>query len=96
MINFSFGLQNPFSDRWANVYYKDALLAEHKGGEVQIVKDNTIVSFSFRFTTRTDHSGVSLEIGLLGYTAMIRYYDTRHWNEDEGRYYHYREDGSSY
>ena len=95
MIHFNFGLSNPFSHRWDTVYYKDKLFANKKGGEIQIVKDNTIISFAFRFTTRTDHAGLSLDIGLFGYTVMVQYYDTRHWNEDEGRYYIYNSKGEA-
>jgi len=95
MINFSFGLSNPFCSQWDTVFYKDKLFKNNKGGEIQVVKDSTIVSFAFRFTTRQDHAGVSLDIGLFGYTAMFNYYDTRHWNEDEGRYYIYDKAGNA-
>ena len=95
MIHFNFGLSNPFCRRWDTIYYKDKLFAKHKGGEVQVVKDNTIVSFGFRLTTRQDHSGISLDIGLLGYSVMLSYYDTRHWNDDEGRYYNYDNAGNA-
>ena len=89
MINFSFGLSNPFCDRWDTVYYKDRLFTNNKGGEIQIVKDSTIISFAFRFTTRQDHAGASLDFGLFGYSIMLQYYDTRHWNDEEGRYWIY-------
>ena len=95
MINFSFGLSNPFARRWDTIYYKDKLFANKKGGEIQIVKDNTIVSIGFRFTTCCDHAGVSLDIGLFGYTAMFNYYDTRHWNDEAGRYYNYNDKGEA-
>lgn len=95
MIHFNFGLSNPFTHRWTTVYYKDFLFAKHKGGEIQVVKDNTIVSFAFRFSTRTDHAGVSLDLGLFGFSVMLQYYDTRHWNEKEGRYYIYDRAGNA-
>ena len=37
MINFSFGLSNPFSDRWATVYYKDGLITKNTGAEIQVI-----------------------------------------------------------
>lgn len=96
MIHFNFGLSNPFSSRWATVYYKVGTFAKHKGGEIQITKDNTIVSISFRWSMWRDHAGMSLDIGLLGYTVSAQYYDTRHWNEEEGRYYIYDKNGNCY
>lgn len=96
MIDFSFRLSNPFSDRWATLYYKDGLLGKHKAAEIQVFKDNTIISFAFRFTTRTDHAGAGLDIGLFGYSVTMGYHDTRHWNDEEGRYNMYRNDGTSY
>ena len=94
MINFSFGLQNPFSDRWAIVYHNSAMLGKHTGAEIQVIKDNNIVDFRIRWTTREDHAGVMLDIGLLGYTVMLHYYDTRHWNAKAGRYYNYDDAGN--
>jgi hypothetical protein len=95
MIHFNFGLSNPFCTRWNTVYYRERLFANNKGGEIQIVKDNTIASFTFHFTTRTDHAGISLELGLFGYSVMLQYYDTRHWNEKENRYYIYDSKGNA-
>lgn len=96
MISFSFNLSNPWCKRWDTIFYKDQLFANNKGSEIQVIKDNTIVSFSFRFTTRTDHAGVSIDIGLFGYTAMFNYYDTRHWNTEAGRYYVYDSKGEAH
>ena len=95
MIYFGFNITNPFSHRWDTIFYKDKPFAKMKAGEIQVVKDNTIVSFSFRLTTRCDHAGVSLDIGLFGYTAMFNFYDTRHWNTEAGRYFVYDDAGNA-
>lgn len=95
MINFNFGLSNPFSHRWETVYYKDKLFPNKKGAELQVVKDNNIISIGIRYSIRTDHAGISLDIGLLGYSVMFSYYDTRHWNSDEGRFYVYNSKGEA-
>lgn len=95
MINFSFGLSNPFSDRWATVYYKDGLITKNTGAEIQVIRDNTIVNFAFRFTTRQDHAGMTLDFGLFGYYVTMRYYDTRHWNDEAGRFYNYDSAGTA-
>ena len=95
MIHFNFGLSNPFCRRWVTVYYKDKLFANKKGGEIQIVKDNNIINVGVRFTIRQDHSGLSLDFGLFGYSVMLSYYDTRHWNDEAGRYYNYNDKGEA-
>ena len=95
MIYLNFNLANPFSHRWANIWSRAYQLSKHKFIELEAYKDNSIVSFTFRLTTRTDHAGLMLDIGFLGYTASFQYYDTRHWNEEEGRYYNYDSAGNA-
>lgn len=92
MFNLSFGLRNPFSDRWDNIYNRSAVLGK-KAVEVEVYRDTTIVSFEFRWNIRQDHAGMSLDLGLLGYTVSAQYYDTRHWNNEKGRYYIYNSEG---
>jgi hypothetical protein len=95
MINFSFGLRNPFSDRWDNIYNRSALPFKHTGVEFEVYRDTTIISLSFRWTIRQDHAGMNLEIGLLGYTVSLQYYDTRHWNDEAGRFFNYDSAGNA-
>lgn len=96
MINFNFGLSNPFSSRWDNVYSRSVAFDRlHKAVEFEVYRDTTIICLMFRLTARQDHGGVMLDIGLLGYSVSLHYYDTRHWNEDEGRYYNYDNAGKA-
>ncbi len=94
MINFSFGLRNPFSDRWDNIYNRSAVLGK-KAVEFEVYRVTTIVSFAFRWNIRQDHAGMNLELGLFGYTVSAQYYDTRHWNEEAGRFYNYNDKGEA-
>ena len=80
MINLKFDLSNPFSDRWANVYNTGGYLTENKSWEFQIMKTNTVVDASLCFTTRNDHAGLTLELGLLGFSCHLIIHDNRHWN----------------
>ena len=82
MINLNFLLTNPYSDRFEHVYGKDGKLTKNKSWEFQIYKSDTIVELEFRLAHRTDHAGVKLGIGLLGYTVSFQLYDIRHWNYD--------------
>lgn len=93
MIYFGFNITNPWSQRWANVWNK-VIDTPHpsKYIELEVYKDNGLVSFSFRLTTRQSHAGLDIELGLLGYSFCFQFYDIRHWNAKEGRYYKYSEE----
>lgn len=97
MINFSFSLTNPFSNRWDNIWNK-VISTPHpsKCIELEVYRDNTIVSFMFRLTTRQSHAGLMIDVGLLGYSASFQFYDIRHWNAEAGRYYIYDEENGSH
>lgn len=82
MINISLSLNNPFSRRWETIYYKGGLLSKNKSCEVQVFKDNTIVSVDVRLTFRTDHAGIELEFGFLGYSIRASINDNRHWDSE--------------
>ena len=92
MIVVNLGLTNPFSRRFDNLFNRSALISKNKAVEFEIVKNNSILSIDFRLSTRCDHAGASLEIGLLGYGCMLQYYDTRHWNYKQEQYYVYSEE----
>jgi hypothetical protein len=94
MISFNFYLSNPFSNRWANVFSRSTNIGKHKAVEFEIFRDNAIVSLMFRLSARQSHAGIMLDIGLFGYSVSVQYYDTRHWNEEAGRYYDYDIDGN--
>ena len=89
MINFNFLLRNPFSHRWDNIFNRSWILTKHKAAEFEVYRDTTIVGFAFQWTIRQDHAGMGLDLGLCGYTISMQYYDTRHWNQEEGSYYKY-------
>jgi hypothetical protein len=95
MIHISLGLRNPFSDRWDNIYNRSAVIGTHTAVEFEVYRDTTIVSFAFRWTIRQDHAGMNLELGLFGYTVSVQNYDTRHWNEEAGRFYIYDKAGNA-
>jgi len=82
MINLSLALNNPFSRRWETIYYKGGLLSKNKSCEVQVFRDNTIVSADVRMTFRTDHAGIELGFGLLGYSIRAGINDNRHWDHE--------------
>lgn len=80
MINLKFELSNPFSDRWSSIYSTGGYLTENKSWEMQITKTNAIVRVSINFTMHSDHAGLTVEVGLLGFSANLSIHDNRHWD----------------
>lgn len=93
MIYFGFNIANPFGRRWDNVWAKTYDTPfKNKFLELELLRDSTILSFSFRLTTRQDHAGLMMDLGVLGYSFNFNWYDGRHWNSEAGRYYMYNEE----
>ena len=93
MINFSFGISNPWSSRWQNLWcrsYKTPF--ENKFLELEVIKDTTILSFMFRLTTRQSHGGLYFDLGILGYSFNFNFYDNRHWSYEFDRYFNHGEE----
>lgn len=94
MMYFGFSIANPWCNRWKNVWCRDYKLPiKNKFLELEVFKDSTIVSFSFRLATKQSHGGVMIDAGLLGYSFLFNLYDSRHWNAEAGRYYNENEEG---
>jgi hypothetical protein len=93
MISINFNLSNPWSKVWKNLWSRvyDTPF-KNKFIELEIIRDTTIVSFNFRLTTRQSHGGLYMELGLLGYNFSFNFYDNRHWNYEDGRYFKYSEE----
>lgn len=93
MIYFNFNIRNPWWDRFANIkVWSGETPIKHKYWEVQITKCDNLLRVEFETTTRQDHAGVRLELGLLGYEIDFTIYDNRHWNSEEGRWMFYTEE----
>ena len=45
------------------------------------------ISFVVEYTTKTDHAGFTFNLNLLGLEFEVKIYDSRHWNDDENRWY---------
>jgi len=92
MLNLSFAISNPFSNTFENLYWNAGQLYKTKFWEVEFYRSRALLELGFSVTTRCDHAGIDLTVGLLCYTIHIQVYDNRHWNHDEGRYMIYNEE----
>jgi hypothetical protein len=92
MIYFGFNITNPWSNRFKNVWCCIYSPIKHKYLELEVCKDNSILSFSFRWAIRQSHAGVMIDVGALGYSFLFNLYDNRHWNTEQGRWMIYTEE----
>ena len=80
MINFNFHITNPFSKRWDILISKHGNITKNKAWEINSYATSTILSVTFEISMYTDHAGIRLQFGLLGYEIELHIYDCRHWN----------------
>ena len=93
MLNLNLNIRNPWSNRFENLWFVVyESVFKHKYIEIELYKDSNILTFNFDWTIRQDHAGLSIELGLFGYTVHYNFYDNRHWNTEAGRYYKYNEE----
>jgi len=83
ILNLRFELTNPF-DRWDHFRNLGSLfgrISEHKAWELEhSYYSPLLIDIDAKWTHRTDHAGIEIGIGLLGYGVSFRIYDNRHWN----------------
>lgn len=83
MINLKLSLTNPWWHRFENIRsYHGSTPFKNKFWEFQLMKSDEILAVDLRISTRTDHAGFDLWIGLIGYAVNLVIYDNRHWNPD--------------
>lgn len=80
MINFSFGLRNPFSRLFNSKVIFLTTLYGTKTLEIEYTRDSEIIGFWFRWTIRESHAGISFGLSLLSFGIYVTLEDMRHWN----------------
>jgi hypothetical protein len=83
MINLKFAIEYPFTRISFNHIFCRSwnTFLKHKHFELEVYQDcDNLLHFHFNWTTRCDHAGVKLELGLFGYELIFNLYDSRHWN----------------
>ena len=94
MLYLNLNIRNPkWWNRFKNIkVWMGETPVKHKYWEVQIIQCDNLLRFEFSVTTRQDHAGINLEIGLLGYEIHFTIYDNRHWNHEGERWMFYTEE----
>lgn len=91
LINLRFQLSNPFDwDYFRNLGSIHGSITKHTHWELQhSFYGNSLLDIDFHISTKEDHAGVSLDIGLLGYGIHFQIYDSRHWNYETNKWESY-------
>ena len=80
---FSLRITNPFGNRFRNLGCIFGKFTKNKAWELEHYYDaGCILEFNISYTTKRDHAGFNLSIGLLSYCIHATIYDTRHWNSE--------------
>jgi len=98
MIYFNIEASVPFmQDKFETIWYKGKVFnKKNKSLEMQVDRTNGLFGLSFRWAAKCDHAGLTLELSLLTFHFYGTYSDTRHWNDDEDRWYEYDSAGNSH
>jgi hypothetical protein len=83
MINVNFEIGYPWwNDKFKSFFSRAwQTLIKHKYFEIELLQDNlNLFHFQFNWTTKQDHAGIKLELGLFGYELWCHLYDSRHWD----------------
>lgn len=86
MIQLWMSIENPFKyDNFKSYWDKTWVLTKNKAVEVEFSKyAYNVLEFGLDLRWRgSNHAGPGLEINLLGYTARVKFYDSRHWDDEK-------------
>lgn len=82
MINIKFNIQNPFiKEDFKNLFNRSFQLSKNKYFEFEVIYHSVnLVDLGFSWTTKRDHAGLDLTLGLICYSVSFRTFDRRHWD----------------
>jgi hypothetical protein len=82
-------LKNPFDpwDYFKNLGSKSGDVGLYTAWELEHTYYSPMLfDIDIRWSRRTDHAGLEITVGILGYGISFRIYDTRHWDYDQNAY----------
>ena len=83
LYNLRLEISNPFDswDYFKNLGCAHGVFGKHTAWELEhTYYSPLLLDVETKWSFKTDHAGLSIGIGLLGYGISFRIYDTRHWN----------------
>jgi len=64
--------------------------------EFEVINFGELFELSIRSNTKQDHPGFELELSLFRLSIQLHFYDIRHWNYEENRFYKNNEEIECY
>ena len=88
MIYSKFSITNPWSGHnFKSLWSTSGQVATNKAWELEIISDRSnLLHIEFGLSFREDHAGLRLELGLLGFVVLFKFYDCRHWDYDKNQW----------
>jgi len=88
MIYSKFSITNPWSkDDFKNLWSWNGSVTKNKAWELEIISDRSdLLHLEFGLSFREDHAGLRLELGLLGFVVLFKFYDCRHWDYNNNKW----------
>lgn len=91
MINFYFSLSWPLKKKsWPEpLVYWDKQISKNKAVSLQLDRWShsfPIIEFGFHVIPYQSHGGVGADVGLLGLSLRLEWYDVRHWDNKTGKW----------
>jgi hypothetical protein len=87
MLYVIINIVNPWSNRWKNLgSWSGKTPFKNKFWELQVMKDDCLITIELVIRTRMDHGGFRTELGLLGHAVSFQIYDNRHWDYTRDKY----------
>lgn len=89
MITLQFNLRNPWSRRrWTGVFSKHgSALFDNKYWEMEVERNSDLINLHIQITHRQSHAGIMLGIGVFSYGLTFNFYDSRHWDYDNNKFF---------
>ena len=92
MFHLHFLLQNPFRNSDADgksFFCIDKKISKNKNFSLEFARwpnEWPIFELGLNWSTKRDHAGLEIEIGLFSFSTNINIYDGRHWNYENNRW----------
>jgi len=82
MIKLHLNISNPWAkENFKTLFWNGGYITKNKGWEFEITRGSfEIIEFDFTYSTRQDHAGARLILGLFGYSIITQMYDNRNWD----------------
>jgi len=93
LVNLRCQLSNPCDwDFFRNLGSVHGSITKHKHWELEhTFYGNSLLDIDFAISTKEDHAGLDIVLGLLGYGIHFTVYDHRHWNNETNNWETYNE-----